>query len=323
MRRRRAARKAGHGQIEAAPPEMHRAGLAGESRRGSARTPARSLPAHRAAARRLSGRSRAALIVGERHRVGDLVGPAVEARRQAVARRASRPAGDAARRCLPALSGSSSRAPSLTHSTIAWRHRSSARVKVRPSPAAVGRVASPSAVGCSVDVPAVVDPRRMRDADLAEHLRREVKHRQRRHGPARGRARPARLMAHRIARGFAFCARSTAKAAAPWPTWTSIKSDRRAADLAALEAAARRGARQVGQRHRAAEVAGRDGPGDARRRRARRSTRCAKRSPTAIADAQGGARSRRARPAAGDRDASTCRCPRPRRRRDRSIRSAR
>ena len=80
---------------------------------------------------------------------------------------------------LPALSGTSSRDSSLTHSTIAWRQRSSVSVKVRPSLAAVGKVASPRAFGCSATCQPWFSPRRMRDADLAEHLRGEVQDRER------------------------------------------------------------------------------------------------------------------------------------------------
>ena len=50
---------------------------------------------------------------------------------------------------LPALSGSSSRPPSLIHSTIAWRQRSSVSVKVRSPLASVGMIPSPRALGWS------------------------------------------------------------------------------------------------------------------------------------------------------------------------------
>ena len=62
---------------------------------------------------------------------------------------------------LPALSGSSSRPPSLIHNTIAWRHRSSVSVKVRPplwSFAGLALLAGgPAVVGMWIDSLAYAD----------------------------------------------------------------------------------------------------------------------------------------------------------------------
>ena len=223
---------------------------------------------------------------------------------------------------LPALSGSSSRDSSLTHSTIAWRQRSSVSVKVRPSPAAVGNVASPSALGCSATCQPWFGPRRMGDADLAEHLRGEVQERERLVIALDARARANRSSRASLQHAFAFCAAARLEPRAHGVRQTCSTRFAAAGDLAALEPLRVAAARQVGRDHRAAEVAGRDGPGHARGRGAE--------DPRA---ARGGDRRdrRRARrrsktpsSSAGWRPSgSTCRCRRRKRRRAPSIRSAR
>ena len=103
MRRRRAARKAGHREVEAAPEEMDRAGLAAGSRRGSARRSARSAPARRAVARpnrdrRCAARRRRRTARASAISLG--VPLKFDGRPCAVEHR--RPGRDEARRCCPA-----------------------------------------------------------------------------------------------------------------------------------------------------------------------------------------------------------------------------
>src|SRR5262245_65300409 len=84
MLRRRAAREAGHGEVERTPPEMHRAGLAGESRAES--TEGREHRRERLA-EALGGVAivlAPRIILGEGNGIFDLARRAVEGRRQAV-----------------------------------------------------------------------------------------------------------------------------------------------------------------------------------------------------------------------------------------------
>ena len=85
MRRRLAARKAAHGEIEA--PHQNCTGLAlpAKPARKRANTGIIAASASRSRAAELRSYSRGACVVGERHRAFDLVGHAVEVRRQAVA----------------------------------------------------------------------------------------------------------------------------------------------------------------------------------------------------------------------------------------------
>ena len=115
------------------------------------------------------------MIVGERHRILDLIGLAVELRWQAVpVEHRDQPLverGDAAgveRHLLARLVAGPQ------------HHRVAAQVEGQGEGAAIpgrgrqGRVAA--RIGLERDVPAMIHPRRMGDANLAEHLRGEVKH---------------------------------------------------------------------------------------------------------------------------------------------------
>ena len=179
---------------------------------------------------------------------------------------------------LPALSGISSRPSSLVHSTIAWRQRSSVSVKVRLPLAAVGSVDSPrrSAEG----------PRSIHGSTRARAERGSCPASGRQgagsiafHGRARDQARASRSSHRTVAQGFAFCAEARLRPCAMAPDTDLIEQIRAAPDLGALDADARSCARQVGDHHGEAEIAGRDGRRARALPRRRRSMPCARRSP--------------------------------------------
>ena len=140
-------------------------------------------------------------VLGKRDRVRNLVGAPVEARRQVMrVEHRDQPLvqrGDAAgveRQLLarfvadPQHDGVTAEVESQREGPIAARRRWQGR--------------KAASVGLQRDVPAVVDPRRIGDADLAQHLRGEVQHRQGLVVVLNGQLGP---VAHLIP-AFAFCA---------------------------------------------------------------------------------------------------------------------
>ena len=173
MRRRFSAGVDVDGKIEAAPPELHRAGLASET--GAVAREHRDHRGQRLAQPlgRIAVIFPARRVLGERDRAFDLVGRAVEGRRQFVAiEQGDQPVmkrGDAAgveRQLLARF--------------VARPHHDRVAAKVerqRESPAVArrGRQRREAArIGLECDMPAVIHPRRMGDADLAQHLRGQM-----------------------------------------------------------------------------------------------------------------------------------------------------
>src|SRR6185369_10546950 len=173
-----AAREDARRKIEAAPPEMDRARLAAEPR-----SEAREHRKHRGdrAAEALGGISvivARRFVLRERDCVRHFVGNAVEGRRQVMK----------LEHCDQAPMKRSD-APSVERQLLAaavadpQHDRVAAQIeRQRECAAAASRSrqdAEPAGVGLERDMPAVIDPRRVRDPKLPQHLRRQMQDAQR------------------------------------------------------------------------------------------------------------------------------------------------